>query len=198
MTSNATCTNAALAISSSTSPTTGARCAAEYRPGYWCAQARYARAIAVMASPLARPTAARPSTPASSCLARNAMLRRSPSMPAMCLYSDGWRTPRCSASAARVRFARPTSSAIRSPSSTTRVSVSPALGIDTEIADERNHRFVGRLRLLRLGVVPGLRHDHGGPVQRRGDPVGLGLRIGKVGVGGAHDHQRPRLDLSEA
>ncbi len=173
MTSNATCTTAAVAISSSTSPTTGARCAAEYRPGYSCAQARYARAIAVIASPRARPTAARPSTPASSSFARNAMLRRSPSMPVMCLYSEGWRTPRRCASAARVRCSRPTSSAIRSASATTCVSVRPALGMVGETPDERDHGFVGRFRLLRLGVMPGLRHDDGGPVQRRGDPVGL-------------------------
>ena len=84
--------------------------------------------MAVMASPRARPTVARARVSASSVLARMAMLRCRPSMPSMCLYSDGWRTPRRPARAARVTFDRPTSSAICSASSTTRAWLSPALG----------------------------------------------------------------------
>src|SRR5580704_11954369 len=122
------------------------------------AQARYARAIAATASSRERPTVARPSTPASSFLARTEMLRCNPSVPVMCLYSDGRRTPRRSARAARVRLEKPTSSAMRSPSSTTRASESPALGTLANLVQKLQYSGRGDIGLLRLRIVAGLGH----------------------------------------
>src|ERR1700692_3039541 len=162
------------------------------------AHARYARDIEATASPRARPTDARSRTPASSSLARIAIPRRSPSRPAMCLYSDGCRTPSRSASAAIVRFVHPNSSAIRSPSSTTRVCVSPALGTVAEGGEKAEDGGRGDVGLLRLRVMPGLGDDDGFAMEHLGDPGCFGLRVGKIGILVAHQHYGWRRDVAES
>src|SRR5580704_11621955 len=116
----------------------------------------------------------------------------------MCLYSDGCRTPNRAATAASVRFDNPTSSAITSPSSITRVCVSPALGTIAQRLQKADHRIRGDFGLLRLGIVAGSRHDDRLAVKRLGDPGGFCLRVAEVGVLVAHHHQGRRIDVLEA
>src|SRR5450631_4638671 len=144
--------------------------------------------------------AARRSTSANSALARLAMSCRRESRLATCLYSDGWRTPRRAARAARVSWSGPTSSASSAAAATTRSVVRPALGTSGVRLEEGEHERSHLVGELVVRVVPStLDHLKATEAGRQGsnDRRALGVRVGPVGVERAHHDQDRAADVAE-
>src|SRR5579885_680734 len=165
-------------------------------PGWRRAKLRYASASARTASSRDLPIAAFDNESPSS---RNASIpssRLSAAIPATWLNNDGGLIFRRAASAARVSAAIPLRSAISAAAATTSSRVRPTFGLPPRF-EKSDDLIRYHLRLLDMRIVPRAGNHYHPPMQPIGNPSRFRFRIGKVGIGAAHDDERWRMHLAD-